>query len=59
MRRDYRLYELNDDEFEKLAVQICIRWLGPGVTPSATGKDGGRDGKFFGKANRDPLGTRS
>jgi len=51
MRRDYRLYELNDDEFEKLVVQICVRWLGVGVTPFAPGKDGGRDGKFHGKAN--------
>ena len=51
MRRDYRLYELNDDEFEKLVVQICVRWLGQGVTPFAAGKDKGRDGKFFGKAN--------
>jgi ABC-3C protein len=51
MRRDYRLYELNADEFEKLVVQICVRWLGVGVTPFAPGKDGGRDGRFHGKAN--------
>ena len=51
MRRDYRLYELNEDEFEKLAVQICVRWLGQGVSPFAPGRDGGRDAKFFGKAN--------
>lgn len=51
MRRDYRLYELNDDEFEGLVVQICVRWLGTGVTPFAPGRDGGRDGKFHGKAN--------
>jgi hypothetical protein len=51
MRRDYRLYELSADEFEKLVVLICVRWLGAGVTPFAPGKDGGRDGKFVGKAN--------
>jgi hypothetical protein len=51
MRRDYRLYELNDDEFERLVVCICVRWLGPGVTPFAKGPDGGRDGKFQGTAN--------
>lgn len=50
MRRDYRLYELNDLEFEELVVQLCIKWLGEGVTPFAPGKDGGRDGKFHGKA---------
>jgi hypothetical protein len=31
MRRDYRLYELNEDEFEGLVVRICVRWLGEGV----------------------------
>jgi len=40
MRRDYRLYELSNDEFEQLVVQICARWLGPGVTLFAPGKDG-------------------
>lgn len=60
MRRDYRLYELHPDEFERLIVAICIRWLGAGVTPFAPGPDGGRDGKFVGRANcfpseSDPL----
>ena len=27
MRRDYRLYELTDHEFEMLVVRICVRWL--------------------------------
>lgn len=54
MIRDYRLYELSDDEFEKLVVQICTRWLGQGVTPFAQGKDAGRDGKFHGTANSFP-----
>lgn len=52
--RDFRLHELNEDEFEELAVRISIRWLGEGVTPFARGKDGGRDGKFFGVANAFP-----
>jgi hypothetical protein len=47
MRRDYRLYELNDDEFERLVVQICVRWFGTGVTPFAPGPDG----KFHGTAD--------
>jgi len=51
MRRDYRLYELSNDEFEQLVVQICVRWLGPGVTLFAPGKDGGCDGKISRKAN--------
>ena len=53
-RRDYRLHELSEAEFERLVVQICVRWLGEGVTPFAPGKDGGRDGKFQGKANTFP-----
>jgi hypothetical protein len=57
MRRDYRLYELSTDEFEKLVVLICVRWLGTGVTPFAPGRDGGRDGKFVGKANSFPSAT--
>jgi hypothetical protein len=48
--RDYRLYELSDAEFEGVVVQICVRWLGQGVTPFAQGKDGGRDAKFQGTA---------
>lgn len=54
MRRDYRLYELNEDEFEGLIVRICVRWLGEGVMPFAPGRDGGRDGKFHGTALRFP-----
>lgn len=54
MRRDCRLYELNEEEFEKLVVQICAKWLGDGVIPFAPGRDGGRDGKFTGKANSFP-----
>jgi hypothetical protein len=54
MRRDYRLYELNDDEFEMLVVRICVRWLGAAVTPFAPGRDGGRDGKFHGTAAHFP-----
>jgi hypothetical protein len=60
MRRDYRLHQLEDTEFEDLVVKICIKWLGEGVIPFATGKDGGRDGKFTGTATcfpseREPL----
>lgn len=54
LRRDYRLHELNTAEFERLAVRISVRWLGDAVTPFAPGKDGGRDGKFHGKANSFP-----
>ena len=51
---DYRLYELNNDEFETLVVRISVEWFGAGVTPFATGPDGGRDGKFHGTASKFP-----
>lgn len=54
MRRDYFLYMLSDDEFEALAVHIATYLLGDGVAPFAPGKDGGRDGKFHGTAERFP-----
>ncbi|SHH59096.1 ABC-three component system protein [Bradyrhizobium erythrophlei] len=54
MRKDYRLYELNNDEFEALVVRISVEWFGAGVTPFATGRDGGRDGKFHGTASKFP-----
>ncbi|MDB5636076.1 MAG: hypothetical protein JWP51_984 [Bradyrhizobium sp.] len=59
MRRDYRLYELNEDEFESLVVKICARWFGPGVTPFAKGRDGGRDGRFHGTAANFPSARDS
>lgn len=57
MPRDYRLYELSDAEFEGIVVQICVRWLGQGVTPFAPGRDGGRDAKFHGTAACFPSPT--
>lgn len=54
MKRDFFLYELDDHEFEGLVIQIAKFLLGLGVSPFATGKDGGRDGKFLGTAERFP-----
>lgn len=50
----YPLYHLNCDEFENLVVLICNHILGSATIPFAKGKDGGKDGKFIGKANRIP-----
>src|SRR5580658_8595944 len=57
MLKDHRLYELSDAEFEGLVLQICVRWLGQGVTPFAPGRDGGRDAKFHGTATSFPSST--
>lgn len=54
MRKDFRLYELSNDDFEDLVVKVAADWLGEGITPFAPGRDGGRDGKFTGKANKFP-----
>jgi hypothetical protein len=50
----YRLYELNDEQFERLVIQICIQVLGTGTFSFALGKDGGRDGRFTGTAQSFP-----
>ena len=54
----YRLYDLNDMEFEQLVGQICDRILGTGVVVFAPGKDGGRDGRFVGTAQLFPSKAR-
>ena len=50
----YPLYNLNSDEFEKLSALICAKILGTGTIVFSPGKDGGRDAKFTGKANKFP-----
>ena len=54
MSMRYPLYYLNCDEFENLVVLICNHILGSATIPFAKGKDGGKDGKFIGKANKIP-----
>lgn len=54
MNFKYPLYNLNDEEFEKLVALICEEILGMGTIIFSVGKDGGRDGKFTGKANKFP-----
>ncbi len=51
---DYHLYNLNPSDFEKLINIICQKILGTGVISFSEGKDGGRDGKFVGKAENYP-----
>jgi hypothetical protein len=51
---DYRLELLDDQKFENLVNNVCQKILGTGVITFAPGKDGGRDGKFTGKAENFP-----
>ncbi len=50
----YPLFNMNCDEFENLVILICNHILGSATIPFAKGKDGGKDGRFNGKANRIP-----
>ncbi len=52
--RNFPLYELDWQEFEKLVVSICNKILGAGTIIFSSGKDGGRDAKFNGKAENFP-----
>ncbi|MGA3099148.1 MAG: ABC-three component system protein [Bryobacteraceae bacterium] len=52
--RDYRLYELGNEDFEHLVTQLCMEVLGTGTVCFAPGRDGGRDGRFAGTAQSFP-----
>lgn len=45
---------MDDKEFQKLVNLICQKILGMGTITFSDGKDGGKDGKFTGKANKFP-----
>ncbi len=51
---DYRIELQNPSDFEKMINTICQNVLGMGVITFSEGKDGGRDGKFTGTANKFP-----
>ena len=57
--RKYPLHYMNEDDFEQLTMSICSKILGEGVIPFAKGSDGGRDGRFTGKANCFPSEQQS
>ena len=50
----FPLYDSNSKDFEKLVALICEEILGTGTIVFSDGKDGGRDAKFNGTANRYP-----
>ena len=49
--RKFPLHYLNEDDFENLIILICNKILGVATIHFAKGKDGGKDGRFTGKAN--------
>ncbi len=54
----FPLYNLHEDKFEKLAILICNKILGSATIPFSKGRDGGKDGRFTGKANCFPSETK-
>jgi hypothetical protein len=54
----YPLENLTDTEFENLVALICSEILGIGTVIFTDGKDGGRDAKFYGKANNFPSKSK-
>jgi hypothetical protein len=56
--RNYPLHDLNDAQFEQLTTLLCNEVLGAAVIPFAKGPDGGRDGRFHGKANKLPSESK-
>ena len=52
--RKFPLHNLNEDDFESLIILICNKILGEGTMLFAKGKDGGKDGRFTGKAKYFP-----
>lgn len=57
MNIQYPLHFLDDTEYENLVVDICRDILGIGVVQFSIGRDGGRDGRFTGTANKFPSIT--
>lgn len=55
---NYPLYQLDDRTFELLVASICEQILGTGTINFSEGKDGGRDAKFNGRANKFPSETK-
>lgn len=50
----FQYHDMNPNEFETLVTQICKEILGEGTQGFTTGRDGGRDAKFHGKADLFP-----
>jgi hypothetical protein len=54
----YQYQDMNELDFEVLAVQICKQLLGSATQSFSSGPDGGRDGKFVGTANEYPSRSK-
>jgi len=50
----YAYEDLSDSQFEGLVVEACRHLFGEGIQSFAAGRDGGRDGRFQGTAEKFP-----
>ncbi|MBO6493977.1 MAG: hypothetical protein JJ978_00290 [Roseivirga sp.] len=57
MKFDYPFDKVFWQEFEDVVIKVCQDILGIGAKKFATGKDGGRDSRFTGKAERFPSSS--
>jgi hypothetical protein len=53
----FSLYLKHEDYFENLVWHLCVRLFGVGTSKFARGKDGGKDARFVGTAERYPSRT--
>lgn len=58
MRYDHAIIYMSDDDFEAMSNAICQKILGTGVISFTKGRDGGKDGRFTGKANSFPSESK-
>lgn len=55
----YQYHDLTPEQFEELVIAVCTKLLGIGVHGFSSGKDGGRDARFHGKAESYPSKSDS
>jgi len=53
----FSLFLRHEDFFENLVWRLCVRLFGAGTSKFARGKDGGKDARFVGTAERYPSRT--
>lgn len=58
MRYDHAIIYMSDDDFEAMSNAICQKILGTGLISFTKGRDGGKDGRFTGKANSFPSESK-
>lgn len=58
MKYNNAIEDMSEDDFEDMVNVICQKVLGTGVVSFSKGRDGGKDGRFHGRANKYPSETK-